>query len=132
MTPTIGSSTAAAASFPFPRRHPPSLAFWHSGGSTACEPSMAARPRVIPARLDTDTRPAAGCDRPDPVGIVHREAPGFGAGLDNGVIAVPNAVAELVAAQVVPDIFHRVQFRRVGRQRQQGDVVGDREPLAAL
>jgi predicted transposase YbfD/YdcC len=35
--------------FPFPRRHPPSLAFWHSGGSTACEPSMAARPRVRPS-----------------------------------------------------------------------------------
>src|ERR1700712_425793 len=28
-TPTTGSSTAAAAYFPFLRRHPPSLASWH-------------------------------------------------------------------------------------------------------
>src|SRR3978361_393312 len=44
-TPTTGSSTAAAAYLPFLRRHPPSLASWHSDGSTACGRSVAARPR---------------------------------------------------------------------------------------
>ena len=46
---TTGSSTAAAAYFPFLRRHPPCLASWHSDGSTACGRSVAARPRARPS-----------------------------------------------------------------------------------
>ena len=38
------------------------------------------------------------------------------------LIAVPNARAEFVPAQVVPYIFHWIEFRRVRGQRQQRDV----------
>jgi hypothetical protein len=37
----------------------------------------------------------------------------------------PDAQAELVLAQVLPDVFDRVQLRRVGWQGQQGEVVRD-------
>jgi len=70
---------------------------------------------LIPARLNIDTRPAACSDRPDALGVTHQKAPGFGAGLDDGVIGVSHPVAEFVAPQVVPDVLHRVQFRRIGR-----------------
>jgi hypothetical protein len=36
-------------------------------------------------------------------------------------------VGEPVVAHELPDVFDRVEFGRFGRQRHQGDVVGDGE-----
>src|SRR5207253_9965024 len=38
-----------------------------------------------------------------------------------------DAQGELVLAQIFPDVFDRVEFRRIGRQVNQGDVVRDHE-----
>jgi len=47
----------------------------------------------------------------DALGVVHEEVPSILAGLHDGLVAVPEASAELVAAQIVPDILERVEFR---------------------
>ena len=41
----------------------------------------------------------------------HQLVPGVAAGIHDGLVAVPDASAELVAAQVVPNILERVEFR---------------------
>src|SRR5271169_5805052 len=79
---------------------------------------------VIPTRLKSDTRPLSGADGADAFWVVDQEGPGILAGVDDGLIAVPDQGTELVAAQVLPDVLHRVQLRRIGRQWQQRDVVG--------
>lgn len=53
--------------------------------------------------------------------------PGFAGGVDDGVVALEDAVGEPVLAQVLPDVLDRVQFRCSGRQEDQRDVPGDAE-----
>ena len=77
---------------------------------------------VIPTRLKTDACPLSCCDGSDADWIGDEEAPCGGAGLDDVFEGWPDAVAELVASQIVPDILHRVQLGRVWRYRQQADV----------
>lgn len=45
------------------------------------------------------------------------------AGVDDGFVAVEDAIAELVLPQILPDVFGWVEFGRVGRQFEQTDVV---------
>jgi hypothetical protein len=47
----------------------------------------------------------------DALRVVHEEVPSMLAGLHDSLVAVPDASAELVAAQVVPNILERVEFR---------------------
>jgi hypothetical protein len=71
-------------------------------------------------------------DRPYPIGVVYQEAPCFRMGFDDRLIGVPELVTEFVAARVIPDGFHRVWFRRIRRERGQGDgsiARGRRTPL---
>ncbi len=58
--------------------------------------------------------------------------PGLATGGDDGVVAVEDAACEEVLAEVLPDIFLGVEFRAVGRQRQQCDVVGHFESTPFL
>lgn len=58
--------------------------------------------------------------------------PSLAAGIDDGLVAFPDEMAEGVLAEVLPDVFDRVQFRGVGWQRQQGDVVWDHQRAAGL
>ena len=51
-------------------------------------------------------------------------------GVDDGVVAVVDAIAEKVLPEELPDVLHRVEFRRIGRQVQQADVVRE-VPLPA-
>src|SRR5215210_6385554 len=81
-----------------------------------------ARPRVIPTRLKSDTRPLPAADGAYAFGIVNQEVPGLSAGVDNVVLGVPDPGAELVLAQVVPDVFDRVELGTVGRQGKQGEI----------
>src|SRR6185369_8088859 len=68
----------------------------------------------------------------DALGITEQEEPGVFVGGDNFLIAVPDPFAEFVATEIVPDVLHRIEFRRVGRQGQQRDVVGDAQSAARL
>ena len=54
---------------------------------------------VIPTALKTDTRPPAGADRANAVGVGHQEVPSAFAGLDNSFVCVPDEIAEFVGAQ---------------------------------
>ena len=51
--------------------------------------------------------------------------PGFAAEGDNFVVGFEDPVRQPVVAEELPDVLDRVQFRRPGRERQQGDVVRD-------
>ena len=89
--------------------------------------------QVIPSALSGHWFcPGASGEGGDPLGHLHQLVPGVATCLDDGVIAVPDTVTEEVAAHELPDVFHGVQFRRVGRQRQQHDVVGHIEPRRAV
>ena len=46
------------------------------------------------------------------------------AGGDDGRVAVPDETAELVCAEVFPDVFHWVQLGCIGRQWEEGYVLG--------
>src|SRR4051794_23031287 len=59
-------------------------------------------PLAIPACLDTDTRPAAGLDLPDPTRVGPQGAQRRRGGLHDGMVAVPHAMAKLVAAEIIP------------------------------
>ena len=87
---------------------------------------------VIPTRSKTDTCPLPCCDGTDAAWIGDEEAPCGGAGLDDVFVGWPDVVAELVASQIVPDILHRVQLRRVWRYVQQADVAGHRQFASGL
>jgi hypothetical protein len=63
---------------------------------------------------------------------VYELVPGVATCLQEQLISVPNAVTEKVATQEFPYILHRVQFRRIGWQRQEADVVGHRQSFSWL
>jgi hypothetical protein len=48
---------------------------------------------------------------------------GITTGVEDRLISVPDAVAEPVAAQILPEVLCRVQLRRVGWKWQEHDVV---------
>ena len=68
----------------------------------------------------------------DALRVTNEKVPGILASGDDGRVAFPDARAELVAAQVVPDVLHRIEFRGLGRQRQERDVVWRAQALARL
>ncbi len=59
--------------------------------------------------------------------VVGEECPGVAGFVENVVVAVEDSGREFVAAQIFPDIFDWVEFGRVGRQGDEGDVVRDRK-----
>src|SRR5919107_1369096 len=88
---------------------------------------------VIPTALIADCYgPAAAGDRGEPVGHGHQRVPGLAAGRDDRVVVRPDAQAEPVLPQVLPDVLDGIQLGRAGRQRQERDVVGDGEVPGAV
>src|SRR4051794_9054609 len=84
--------------------------------------------QLIPTALVTDRfGPLAAGDRGEPVGRRRQPVPGVAAGRDDRLVVRPDAMAELVLPQVLPHVLDRVQLGRVGRERQQGEVLGDDE-----
>ena len=73
------------------------------------------KPDVIPTALKIDPCPGATGDGIDALRISDEELPSVLAGGDDGFIAVPDKPAEFVAAEIVPDVLHRIEFWRVGR-----------------
>jgi len=64
---------------------------------------------LIPDALSADcSGPGATGDGGEALGHVHQRVSSVAAGVHDGVVAVPNAVAEKVGAQVGPNLFHRV------------------------
>ncbi len=63
------------------------------------------RRRVIPAALIVDRRPFAGSDRRDSNGISDEPVPSVATSLDDVLVSIPDASAELVAAEIFPDIL---------------------------
>jgi hypothetical protein len=66
---------------------------------------------IIPGILNIDPCPGALGDGIDTLPIADEEVPRILAGGDDGLIAVPDERTELVAAEIVPDVLHRVEFR---------------------
>lgn len=71
--------------------------------------------------------PVAQSDRHDGPGLLDESIPGKAAVVENVLVGPEDAVGEPVVAHELPDVLHRVQFRGLRWQRQQGDVVGDRQ-----
>ena len=55
--------------------------------------------------------------------IVDQEHPCVLTCLNDGIVGVPDQCAEFVLVEILPDVFHRVQLRRVRRQLQKRDVL---------
>ena len=53
--------------------------------------------------------------------------PSIAGGVDDGIVALEDPVGEPVLPQVLPYVLDGVQFRRSGRQEDQGDVPWDAE-----
>src|ERR1017187_4059384 len=51
---------------------------------------------------------------------------------DDGVQMVKHPVGEFFLAQLIPDMFLRIQFGRVGRQGQQPNVLGNRQVFSLM
>ena len=68
---------------------------------------MNERHGVIPAALKIDPCPGATSDGIDALPISNEELPSLLAGRDDGFIAVPDEPAELVAAEIIPDVRKR-------------------------
>ena len=64
--------------------------------------------------------------------VCGEEHPSLAGLIDDVVVAVEDGDGEFVAAQVFPDVFDRVEFRGVGRQGNEGDVVRHGEAVGAV
>src|ERR1039457_4851242 len=100
------------------RELPPVGKFWLAPNAT-----------LIPTALKNDRCPCSGCDGRDAVLVVGEECPGVACLVEDVVVTVEYGNRELVAAQIFPDVFDWVEFGRVGRQGDEGDVVGNGEIL---
>ena len=83
---------------------------------------------VIPTVIDQNPcahlRMPRGHDLP---WLVDEVVPGLAAQRDDVFVGFEDPVRQPVVAHELPDILHRVQLGRSWRQRQDGDVVGDRQ-----
>src|SRR4051812_29553145 len=89
-------------------------------------------PFILTALIGDWFRPLAAGDRGEPVGRRRQPVPGLAAGRDDRLVVRPDAMAELVLAQVLPHVLDRVQLGCVGGQRQEGEVPGDGEAAGAV
>ena len=71
--------------------------------------------------------PFSVADRSDAVWLRDDFVPGFAAVVEDVVIALEDAVGEPVVAHELPEVLDRVELGRPGRERHQGDIVGDFE-----
>lgn len=68
----------------------------------------------------------------DAFDVVGEGVPGTAASIDNRVVVGEQLQAQKSLSQIQPDPFDRIEFRAIGRQSGQGDVVGDDEFLGAV
>src|ERR1700674_362725 len=75
-----------------------------------------------PSYCLTDGCPLSGGDGGDSAGLVEQLLPGFLAGIENVVVAFEHPVGEIGLAQVLPDVFGRIELRTCRRQRHHCEV----------
>ena len=71
-------------------------------------------------------------DRADCFGVACKEVPSLTARLDDFFICVEDRDCELVGAQTGPDVFERIEFGGIGRQRQKRYVFGYLQCFCAM
>src|SRR5690242_2393323 len=85
---------------------------------------LGAKGGLIPVGLSGDWFCPRACgERSDALGQSHELVPSVLASVEDGFVGFPHPMTEPVAAQELPHIFHRIKLRRIGRQRQQHDVI---------
>jgi hypothetical protein len=67
-------------------------------------------------------RPVAQSDRHDGPRLVDELVPGIAAVLEDVLVGAEDAIGEPVVADELPDVFDRIEFGRLWRQRHQGNV----------
>ena len=97
---------------------------WPRRGCVRHDSGMIPLAEITPIRPGTDTCPFACWVGADPVWMVDQEVPGSDASLEDDIVADPSQREECVLPQVVPDVTHAAQLRRLGREGQQRDVIG--------
>ena len=95
-------------------------------------PKVVTFARFISSSLEIDLCPLSCGDGGDGGCIVCEEVPCVAALVHDIGVAVEDGYGELVGAQVLPDVFDRVEFGRVWRERERRDVVGRHETLACV
>jgi hypothetical protein len=90
---------------------------------TETESEVRGRKGIIPTALKLDLCPVAEGDRGDGGLVVGEEIPGLAAFIDDVLVVIIDGDGELVLSQVLPNVLHRIEFWRIGRQGQKGDVV---------
>src|SRR5258708_2289127 len=63
----------------------------------------------------------------DAAELVEKAAPCVLAGVEDCGVGFEHAIGEIGLAQVLPDVFRRIQFRASGRQRNQGEIFRELE-----
>src|ERR1019366_3569784 len=79
--------------------------------------------RLIPGALYFNLCIDAFGNGDEDVGQPHESVPCVTAPIDDSLIVLINNVAELITSEVLPEILYRVEFRSIGRQAQQHDVL---------
>jgi hypothetical protein len=87
---------------------------------------------VIPAASKVDLCPLTSGDGSDAFWVCDEGVPGVAASVEDCVVGVEDAVAQVISAKELPDVFDRVKFGAIGRQGEQADIVGQPQPAAAL
>src|SRR3954464_4160052 len=83
---------------------------------------------LIPRPLNLDlTGPSVSAGGADPPGFGEDAVPCVTANVDNVIERVEEAVRQDVLAHELPELFDGVEFRTVGRQPHEGDVVRNGE-----
>src|SRR5829696_5802999 len=78
--------------------------------------------------LLTGVGPFAVADGGDGAGVCEEVAPGLAGRLDDGLVALEDAVREPVLAEVLPDVLDRVELRGARGQEDERDVLRHGEP----
>src|SRR4051794_7267003 len=76
--------------------------------------------------------PVAQSDGHDEPGLIGELVPRFAAVVEDVAVGGEDAVGDPVLPQELPDVFHGVQLRRLGREQHEGDVGRDHEPLRLM
>src|SRR6202521_1533607 len=80
-----------------------------------------------PSYCLTDGCPLSRGDGGDSAGLVEQLLPGVLAGIEYVVVALEHPVGEIGLAQVLPDVFGRIELRTCRRQRHHSEVFRDLE-----
>jgi len=76
--------------------------------------------------------PLAQADGHDGPWLLDELVPGVAAVVEDVVVGAEDAIGKPVGAHVLPDVLDRIELGRFRRQRQEGDVAGNRELMGEM